>query len=234
MTAVERLLAIAGAEDGYLEKVSNSQLDGKTANAGTGNWTKYARDLDKLKVYNGPKNGYDWCDVFVDWCFVQAFSLEIGLGMTCQPKGGYGAGCTSSANYYKTHGRYHKSNPQPGDQIFFTSADGKTMAHTGIVDQVADGKVYTIEGNTSADAWMVANGGCVRRKSYSLSYNRIAGYGRPDYSLYKEEKAMEMTKAEAKKKVQEKAGLDDKTIQYLADDYRWGDELIVKLAQTME
>ena len=31
---VERLLAIAEAEVGYLEKNSNSQLDDKTANAG--------------------------------------------------------------------------------------------------------------------------------------------------------------------------------------------------------
>jgi hypothetical protein len=29
---------------------------------------------------------------------------------------------------------------------------------------------------------VVANGGCVREKSYSRSYAKIAGYGRPDYS----------------------------------------------------
>ena len=45
---------------------------------------------------------------------------------------------------------------------------------------------------------------------------------------------VKMDKAEAKKIVQERAGLNDKTIQYLADDYRWGDELIVKLALAME
>ena len=78
----------------------------------------------------------------------------------------------------------------------------------------------------------MANGGCVRRKSYSLSYNRIAGYGRPDYSLVKEEKGV--SKDEAKKIVQEKAGLSDATIQYMADDYRYGDDLIVKLAEAMK
>ena len=45
---------------------------------------------------------------------------------------------------------------------------------------------------------------------------------------------VKMDKAEAKKIVQEKAGLSDGTIQYLAEDYRWGDELIVKLAKAME
>ena len=232
MDAIKKLLSVALAEEGYLEKASNSQLDEKTANAGKNNWTKYARDLDKLKAYNGAKNGYDWCDVFVDWCFVQAFGLARGLQVTCQPQGGYGAGCTGSANYYKACNRFHKKDPSPGDQIFFSNDGGKSMCHTGIVEFFKDGKVYTIEGNTSAAEWMVANGGCVRRKSYSLSYNRIAGYGRPDFSLVKEGKGV--SKDEAKKIVQTKAGLSDATINYIADDYRYGDELIVKLAEAMK
>lgn len=44
----------------------------------------------------------------------------------------------------------------------------------------------------------------------------------------------EMTKEEAKQIVKEKTGLSDSTIQYIADDYRFGDELIVKLAEAME
>ena len=31
------------------------------------------------------------------------------------------------------------------------------------------------------------NGGCVRDKSYPLGYNKIGGYGRPDYSIVPEE-----------------------------------------------
>ena len=41
MTAVDKLLSIALAEEGYCEKKSNSNLDDKTANAGNGNYTKY-------------------------------------------------------------------------------------------------------------------------------------------------------------------------------------------------
>ena len=44
----KKLIAIAEAEVGYLEKASNSDLDSKTANAGYNNWTKYARDLYKV------------------------------------------------------------------------------------------------------------------------------------------------------------------------------------------
>ena len=50
-----KVLAVAVAEIGYKEKKSNSQLDDKTANAGSGNYTKYARDFDKKypNWYNG-------------------------------------------------------------------------------------------------------------------------------------------------------------------------------------
>ena len=52
------VIAIALAEVGYKEKASNSQLDDKTANAGSNNYTKYARDLKNAGYYNGNKNGY--------------------------------------------------------------------------------------------------------------------------------------------------------------------------------
>jgi hypothetical protein len=136
MTAIERVIATARAEIGYIEKATNSQLEGKTANAGSGNWTKYAAFLDGLGVYNFPKNGYAWCDMFVDWCYITTFGLSVAMKMTNQPMGGYGAGCTQSAGYYRAVGRFHKSNPQPGDQIFFTNDGGKSMYHTGLVEKV--------------------------------------------------------------------------------------------------
>ncbi len=43
----------------------------------------------------------------------------------------------------------------------------------------------------------------------------------------------ELTAAEAKAIVKEKAGLDDKTIDYLANDYKYGKDLIIKLAKAM-
>lgn len=193
MSAIERVIATATAEIGYLEKATNAQLEDKTANVGSNNWTKYAAFLDDLGVYNGKKNGYAWCDMFVDWCFITTFGLSIAMKMTNQPMGGYGAGCTCSAQYYKAVGRFHKDNPQPGDQIFFTNDGGKSMYHTGLVTKVAGGRVYTIEGNTSSAAGVVPNGGMVRDKSYSINYAQIGGYGTPDWDLVKEEESMEMT-----------------------------------------
>lgn len=68
MTPVQRVLATARSENGYLEKATNAQLEDKTANAGYNNWNKFAAFLDDLEVvYNGKKNGYAWCDCFVDY-----------------------------------------------------------------------------------------------------------------------------------------------------------------------
>lgn len=141
----------------------------------------------RIEKFKGFIDRYAWCDIFTDWCFIQTFGLELDLKLLCQAKKGVGAGCSGSANYYKQKGQFHTSGPQPGDQIFFTNDGGKTMYHTGIVEKVAGGRVYTIEGNTSSAAGVVENGGCVRDKSYALTYSKIGGYGRPDFSIVPEE-----------------------------------------------
>lgn len=180
----QKVIAIAKAEIGYLEKKSDSQLDDKTANAGSGNFTKYARDLDALGFYNGKKQGVAWCDVFNDWCFYKAYGFENMQKMTFQTKGksNSGAGCKYSRNYYKSKGRLF-DKPLPGDQIFFYDSALDGIAHTGLVVKVDKTYVYTVEGNTSSASGVVANGGCVRDKKYKLNFNRIAGYGRPDYGI---------------------------------------------------
>ena len=172
--AVQRVLEIARAEIGYREKNSAAGLDDKTANAGSGNYTKYARDLDAIPgFYNGPKQGFAWCDCWYDWLLVKAFGADLGRRMLCQPENSAGAGCYYSALYYRQAGRFHDSKPEPGDQIFFTYQTGE-VSHTGIVEAVSGGIVTTIEGNSSD--------GVVRR-SYAYGSRVIYGYGQPDWSL---------------------------------------------------
>ena len=168
------VIAVARNEIGYYEKASKANLDDKIANAGHNNWTKYARDFDEKypKWYNGRKNGFAWCDMFVDWCFITAFGYQKALYLLCQPEYSTGAGCSFSLGFFRVKGRFYTSNPQPGDQIFFGSSTGDVW-HTGLVEKVDGNKVYTIEGNTSD---MVAR--CV----YTLGASTIVGYGRPDYA----------------------------------------------------
>lgn len=177
MTPQERLIATAEDQVGYLGKKSNAQLDDFRANAG-GKWNKYARDLDALgDFYNGKKNGYDWCDVLVDWCFVKTFGRELAQKLLCQPDRSLGAGTGYSLNYFKQMGRLFTS-PQPGDQIFF--GDSRSTWHTGLVAKVAGGFVHTVEGNAG-------NPSAVRACRYTIGGKIIKGYGRPDWSLAPDE-----------------------------------------------
>ena len=179
MTA-DRVIQIAKSQVGYLEKASNYNLDSFTGNAGTNNYTKYARDLYNAGYYNGNKNGYAWCDVFVDWCFFKAYGSKAAAeAVQCQT-GLYGAGCEFSAQYYKS-ARCFSTVPQVGDQIFFLDSAGD-VGHTGLVYAVTSSTVYTIEGNTSGASGVVSNGGGVAMKSYPRNYSRIYGYGHPRYA----------------------------------------------------
>ncbi|MBQ6569941.1 MAG: peptidoglycan-binding protein [Clostridia bacterium] len=168
-----KLIEIAKAEVGYREKASNANLDSPTANAGSKNYTKYARDLFAAGYYNGSKNGYAWCDVFVDWCFYMLCgkNKEKAEAMECQT-GVLGAGTGYSMGYYKKAGRFDL-NPKVGDQIFF-KYDGATGAasHTGIVTEVTASQVKTVEGNSRNS---------VISKTYKRGDRTIIGYGHPLY-----------------------------------------------------
>lgn len=186
MTPQERLIATAEDQVGYQGKRSNAQLDDFKANA-PGKYNKYARDLDSLKdFYNGRKNGFDWCDVFVDWCFVRTFGRELAQKLLCQPDKSLGAGTKYSRDYYKNKGRLFAS-PEPGDQIFF--GDSSSIWHTGIVVKVAGGFVHTIEGNAG-------NPSAVRACRYVVGGRNIMGYGRPNWALVPKDNPTDTTDKE--------------------------------------
>jgi hypothetical protein len=83
MSSAKEVIALAKQELGYCEKASNYNLDSKTGNAGSNNYTKYARDLANAGYYNGNKNGYAWCDVFVDWLFYKLYGKAEGQRIEC-------------------------------------------------------------------------------------------------------------------------------------------------------
>ena len=181
---IQKVLDVALGEVGYLEKETYDQLDDATANAGDENFTKYQRDLAKLNYFNGSKKGVAWCAVFVCWCVVQVVGEAMAKTLLCQPDtGNCGAGCNSQMKYYKSKGCWHKSDPQPGDQIIFWNSKKSEGSHTGFVYKVDSHYVYTVEGNTSGASGIIDNGGGVCRKKYKLTNDRIAGYGRLRWEL---------------------------------------------------
>lgn len=169
----QKMIDWAYTQLGYHEKASNSQLEDFTANSGDQNWNKYAAHVDSLKdFYNGPKNigpNGAWCDIWYDDGMVICYGRAAAQYLLCQPDNSCGAGCSFSAQYFNGAGRFYKSGPQPGDQIFF-GYDWNNVYHTGLVVEVTSSRVITIEGNTSD---MVA------KRSYALDDKNIFGYGRP-------------------------------------------------------
>lgn len=62
-----------------------------------------------------------------------------------------------------------------GDIIFFDWADSNDgqADHVGIVEKTENGKVYTIEGNTTGDM--------CKQNEYDINSSVILGYGTPMY-----------------------------------------------------
>lgn len=163
------VIRVAKSQVGYSEKASNSNLESFSGNAGTANYTKYG-------VLTGT-NGQPWCASFVCWCFYTAANKDKSKA-TDVLAGSFSAACTTNMNAFMKQNRFTKSNPQPGDVVFFGNTS--TSNHTGIVISVTGDKITTIEGNTSPGKFN-NDGGCVAEKTYSVNESRIAGYGRPKF-----------------------------------------------------
>lgn len=164
---IEKLILIAKNEIGYLEKKSNIQLDDKTANAGSNNYTKYWRDIKPSY------QGQPWCAAFVSWCFMKAFGLDKAKKLLKHWPYVY---CPTMSELFTLN-----SYPKIGDIVIFYH--NGTFTHTGLVTAVIGDKFYTIEGNTSGASGIIANGGGVCTKSYYNSKLPGTKFCTPDYSL---------------------------------------------------
>lgn len=119
-------------------------------------------------------NRVEWCACFVSWCANECGYIDTGI----IPK--Y-AGCVWGVQWFQERGQWmdNSAEPAPGTIIFFDwdnkgssgPQDGESD-HTGIVEKVENGRVYTVEGNS---------GDSCRENSYPIGYYEILGYGIPAY-----------------------------------------------------
>lgn len=125
-------------------------------NSGDAYWSWYGFD-----------SRVEWCACFVSWCAGQCGYLESGV----MPKFSL---CSDGVEWFIAKGQFQDGSyvPAAGDIIFFDWGDDGSINHVGIVENVSDGVVHTIEGN-SRDK--------VARRSYPIGSNRIFGYGVPVY-----------------------------------------------------
>ena len=108
-----------------------------------------------------------WCACFVSWCANECGYIDNGI----IPRYSY---CPTGEEWFKARGQWAERDitPEPGMIIFFDwdkdgGQDGETD-HTGVVEKVEDGRVYTIEGNS---------GDSCRERSYPIGWYEIYGYG---------------------------------------------------------
>lgn len=165
--AIKKVILIAKNEIGYLEKKSNSQLDSKTANAGSNNYTKYWRDIKPSY------QGQPWCACFVSWCFMKAFGLNKAKKLLKHWPYVY---CPTMSGLFTLN-----ANPKVGDIVIFKH--NGTFTHTGLVTAVVGDRFYTIEGNTSGASGIIANGGGVCAKSYLNSQMPGTKFCTPDWKI---------------------------------------------------
>ena len=180
---INRVIQVAKNEVGYIEKSEESYmrkpsiLDQKKSGAGRDNYTKYGRDMHEIfpEIMDFPAS---WCDCFVDWCFYKAYGVNNAKKLLC---GNFEDTTALSAKLFKDSNAWYENNPMVGDQVFFKNEQG--ICHTGLVIEVTDDKITTIEGNTSNKEGLIFEDVCVREKTYPIDSDLIAGYGRPNYSL---------------------------------------------------
>lgn len=162
------IIELAKSEVGYIGKKSNNDLYDKTANT-IGLYTKYAQELYDADYYNGNKQGFSYCTVFADWLFFHiAGSKEEATKV--KPYNILNAGVTWAKKAFVDVGRLIDS-PKPGAIIFFVDKS-KQLAHTGVVVEVGDDYITTVEGNVSKK---------VVQKTYKLNDPLIDSYGWPFY-----------------------------------------------------
>lgn len=184
----KRIIEFAMSQVGICEDPKGSNKQKYGAYLDERPW--YLRKNSSGKEYIHKVNGFNWCTSFVDASYIMTFSLQKAREMLYRPvMNDYGSVVKYAFNYFKAAGEGFTKDqytPQPGDVIYFQNSEG--LSHTGIVIDVLNGKVRTVEGNTSSEgktSWYVA------QKVYDLKSSYIYGYGVPNYS--EEGKEMKFT-----------------------------------------
>ena len=138
-------------------------------------------------------NGEPWCAMFVSWCAYQA-----GLLNTTVPSFAY---CPFGVNEYIAKNLYYSAasqySPRIGDVVFFIDSTDDTASHTGIIIEVTETGIKTVEGNTQDE---------VGYRYYEFGDPYLLGYGCNEYEESGSAEPSEPTELEKNNAVARKAG----------------------------
>lgn len=158
----------------YLDKYGVSVLYDKTNFSGSDNLTKYAYELNKAGLSH--PNGYAWCMTWICWLYWKCYGSDLADKLLCGKLRSASTMVVKDA-FLKHDRNVPLSKAQPGDIVFRSRSGG---GHVGlVVGRAADGKIITVEGNTSPTDKNSWNGGQVARH-VGASWEWCV---RPDYSI---------------------------------------------------
>ncbi len=176
-------------EDGEQPRDQEPILAGELATAATTAARVIARARTQRGFHEGPNrdenkfgawygwNEVPWCAIFVSWVFHQE-----GLPLSATTPKGF-ASCSLGSAWFKRRRRWRNADvrPAPGWVVFFDWNSRSPLDHVGIVIEVlADGRVRTIEGNTSDPfSNSSASVGVFEKNRRS----GIIGYGVPEFAV---------------------------------------------------
>ena len=124
-------------------------IDELKAGAGEVGGNNKGRWVRKYLAPAGLSEGNAWCASFVSWCFLEA----CGGDQSSMPFA-YCPGARALLRQFKDKGMGYAPNkgyqPEPGDiVVWWRERLAGWMGHVGLVHQLRDGMLYTIEGNKS-------------------------------------------------------------------------------------
>lgn len=177
MTDLQKLIALAKAEEGYIEKASNKNLDSKTENRGDNNYTKYSRDINAVGLMGC--QAQPWCCSHQFWLDLKIFGKESALKLWHMTPSSYvGYNCFATYNIFAKFGKVGKV-PKIGALVIFS------FSHAGRVLDVykINGITYfdCEEGNTSSNL-NDRNGGMVKIRRRAANDPTIKGFCYIDYN----------------------------------------------------
>lgn len=162
----------------YLDKYGVSILYDKTNFSGSDNLTKYAYELSKAGL--GHPNGFAWCQTWIAFLYWKCYGTELADKLLCGKLRSASTMVVKDA-FLKHDRLVPLAKAAAGDLVFRSRSGG---GHVGLViGRASNGKIITVEGNTSAADASSWNGGQVARHT-GASWEWCV---RPDYSILKDE-----------------------------------------------
>ena len=171
MGTLKGLIKKGIAEEGYIEKESDYDLDSKTGNQGDNNYTKYSRDVNAWGLMGC--QGQPWCCTFQFWLEGQEYGPDEALKHWNMGRGSYvGYNCFSTYNAFKKAGKTGMT-PKLGAVSIFN------FSHAGRVIRIysENGQKYwdCLEANTSSNL-SDRNGGQVKIKKRAWNDSSVKGF----------------------------------------------------------